>query len=50
MTVVDEFHDYAELCLRMAEDAHDATTKAAWERLARKWQKLEREEAKRLSA
>ena len=40
-----DFHQNAEQCVRMAESAGDPLTKVAWERLAEKWQKLERQEA-----
>jgi hypothetical protein len=47
MLLVQEFHDNAEQCLRIAERATDPLTKGAWERLAEKWQRLEHEEAER---
>jgi hypothetical protein len=44
MLLAQEFHQNAEQCLQMAERAGDPLTKAAWGRLAEKWQQLEHQE------
>jgi hypothetical protein len=45
MVLAQEFRDNAKQCLQMAETASDQLTKAAWQRLAEKWQRLEHQEA-----
>jgi hypothetical protein len=45
MVLAQEFRDNAKQCLQMAETAGDQLTKAAWQRLAEKWQRLEHQEA-----
>jgi hypothetical protein len=49
MTLAEEFHQNAEHCLEMAERAGDPLTTDAWEQLAEKWQRLERQENRALS-